>query len=410
MKDGRISLKGTPVELQMCGLISNTLLDMQHKDNSTTHGEPDDIKDALGKPAGYRSDYIDSDVASGITANVLISKPEDEYNSERLRKIAEQKGINPNSDLSAIQGILIAKEEREEGYVKVDVWKTFMSACGNKLFWLSIIAAVIISEVILALKNYWIRIWVASARNPTVDFHTTGSFSPDMIPGATLFHALGFGYNSVAYIGHSTGLHGQNGIVPTIFNSSNSSVQPRHHSSAYWLGIYVLFGLLEAAWLAFMSFIIFYGGLKASRVIHKQLIRSIVHAIPRFFDTTPIGRIVSRFSGDMQTIDDDAPESIKELLVDSISVLTVYTIISSVFPAFTLVAIATSLVYAGTAYYYLNTSRELKRLESNSMSPLLSLFSELIQGVSTIRAFGTKHYYIKESLNCINAHNRAFYT
>ncbi|KAJ2618426.1 hypothetical protein GGI26_006560, partial [Coemansia sp. RSA 1358] len=186
------------MELQMRGLISNTLLDMQHKDNSTTNGEPDDIKDALGKPAGYKSDYIDSDVASGITANVLISKPEDEYNSERLRKIAEQKGINPNSDLSAIQGILIAKEEREEGYVKFDVWKTFMSACGNKLFWLSIIAAIIISEVILALKNYWIRVWVASARNSTVDFHTTGSFSLDMIPGATLFHMFGFGYSSTA--------------------------------------------------------------------------------------------------------------------------------------------------------------------------------------------------------------------
>ncbi|KAI9506366.1 P-loop containing nucleoside triphosphate hydrolase protein [Coemansia spiralis] len=388
MKNGQISLKGTPMELQMRGLISNTLLDMQHKDNSTTNGEPDDIKDALGKPAGYKSDYIDSDVASGIAAN----------------------GINPNSDLSAIQGILIAKEEREEGYVKFDVWKTFMSACGNKLFWLSIIAAIIISEVILALKNYWIRVWVASARNSTVDFHTTGSFSLDMIPGATLFHMFGFGYSSTAYIGPPTGLRGQNGMLPTIFNSFNSSVQPIHHSSTYWLGIYVLFGLLEAAWLAFMSFIIFYGGLKASRIIHKQLIRSIVHATPRFFDTTPIGRIVSRFSGDMQTIDYDAPESIKELLVDGISALTIYIIISSVFPAFTLVAIATSLVYAGIAYYYLNTSRELKRLESNSMSPLLSLFSELIQGVSTIRAFGTKYYYIKESLNCINAHNRALYT
>ncbi|KAI9501300.1 P-loop containing nucleoside triphosphate hydrolase protein [Coemansia spiralis] len=318
MKDGQIMLKGCPTDLEMRGLISGTLLDKQHKDNSTTDDSSDKTKN----------------------------------------------GIDPNSNLSALQGILVDEEKREEGYVKFEVWKTYILACGNKFFWMSIMIILIISELILALSKYWIRVWVASTSNSIIGFHTTDT----------------------------------------------ANIQLKHHSSAYWLGIYVLIGILHTAWSAAMWLVIFFGSLKASRDIHKRLIRSIMHATPRFFDTTPIGRIINRFSGDMHTIDNGALDSIViECTTRVISVLTIYVIVSWILPLFAIVAVTITLVYAGIAYYYLNASRELKRLESNSMSPLLSLFSELIQGVSTIRAFGTKHYYIQESLNYTNGQNRAYY-
>ncbi|KAJ2657626.1 hypothetical protein IWW48_004432 [Coemansia sp. RSA 1200] len=69
----------------------------------------------------------------------------------------------------------------------------------------------------------------------------------------------------------------------------------------------------------------------------------------------------------------------------------------------------TTGIFVLIGFYYLNAFRELKRLESNSMSPLLSLFGEMIQGATTIRAFGIKHYYIKEAINRITAHNQPFY-
>ncbi|KAJ2624970.1 hypothetical protein GGI25_006228 [Coemansia spiralis] len=409
MKDGRVSLKGAPAELQMRGLISDTLLDMQHKDSIVTDNNSGEIKDTKGKSPEKEPRYIASDATDSMVTKVLISKSEDEYNLERLRKIAEQKGIDPNGDLSVLQGILISEEEREEGYVKFEVWKTFMSACGNKLFWASIIITIIISNVISALKTYWIRIWVSSTSSATIKLYAAGSISFDATFGSALFRAFEYGYSLVSYAASSARLYGLYDMFSAVSRNLNKNIQPKQHSSAYWLGIYVFFGLFEIAWMALMWFITFCGGLRASREIHKQLIRSIVHATPRFFDTTPIGRIISRFSGDMQTIDNDASDVVRLILTNSTPVLTTYVVISLVFPAFTLVAIAISLVYAGIAYYYLNASRELKRLESNSMSPLLSLFSELIQGVSTIRAFGAKHYYIKESLNCINAHNRSYY-
>ncbi|KAJ1988742.1 hypothetical protein EDC05_005093, partial [Coemansia umbellata] len=128
MKDGHIMQKGNPTELQMHGLISDKLLDMQHKDNSIINDNLGDIKDTKGKSADNKSGYTDRNATDNKMTKELISKSEDEYNLERLRKIAEQKGIDPNSNLSVLQGVLIDEEEREEGYVKFEVWKTYMSA------------------------------------------------------------------------------------------------------------------------------------------------------------------------------------------------------------------------------------------------------------------------------------------
>ncbi|KAJ1662196.1 hypothetical protein EV178_006085 [Coemansia sp. RSA 1646] len=136
--------------------------------------------------------------------------------------------------------------------------------------------------------------------------------------------------------------------------------------------------------------------------------RAIVHATPRFFDSTPIGRIISRFSHDMDVIDDSIMDTMMELSSNALAVFTVYVIMSTVAPVLILVALFVSLLYAGIGAYYLNTSREIKRLKTNSMSPLLSLFSELTQGVSTVRAFGAKHYYIQEAINRMGAHMRPF--
>ncbi|KAJ2680519.1 hypothetical protein GGI25_000492 [Coemansia spiralis] len=347
MKDGQIMLKGCPTDLEMRGLISGTLLDKQHKDNSTTDDSSDKTKNVKGKSAENKPGHADKNTTAMKLAKMLMSESEDEYNLERLKKIAEQKGIDPNSNLSALQGILVDEEKREEGYVKFEVWKTYILACGNKFFWMSIMIILIISELILALSKYWIRVWVASTSNSIIGFHTTDTASLGAISGANLFYTLGYIYNPAAYVASSTGIYGQNDMLSIVSSNFNSNIQLKHHSSAYWLGIYVLIGILHTAWSAAMWLVIFFGSLKASRDIHKRLIRSIMHATPRFFDTTPIGRIINRFSGDMHTIDNGALDSIViECTTRVISVLTIYVIVSWILPLFAIVAVTITLVYA----------------------------------------------------------------
>ncbi|KAJ2547828.1 hypothetical protein EV175_005063 [Coemansia sp. RSA 1933] len=253
------------------------------------------------------------------------------------------------------------------------------------------------------LQDYWIRIWVTTASGDVASLDAT----PTRVPFRTLSSLVPF-YSPGSYLTVPT--------VPGLYvNSTTTSTAGadaeyvKHHSTGYWLGIYVLIGLATVAWRTIQFFIVYLGSVQASRTLHAQLIQAIIRATPRFFDSTPFGRIINRFSRDMQTIDEVTLETIVWWFGDIIAVFGVFMIITAATPVFIFVAIAVSLVYASIAYYYLATSRELKRLESNSMSPLLSLFGELILGVSTIRAFGAKQYYIKEAVNRIGTHNRPYY-
>ncbi|KAJ1899647.1 hypothetical protein LPJ81_004100 [Coemansia sp. IMI 209127] len=159
INEGRITLKGTPDELKNKSNLSLALLESQSaKDNRST--EQDDDK--------RNTHYVND------------RKPEDEYNRKHLRKLAMKRGIDPDSDLSMLQGILIKDEEREEGNVKFEVWKTFMLACGSKAFWGYIIAVLLIAEALTALRSYWIKLWVASASSSSSDLDILSSTTNEM--------------------------------------------------------------------------------------------------------------------------------------------------------------------------------------------------------------------------------------
>ncbi|KAJ2594436.1 hypothetical protein H4R99_005770, partial [Coemansia sp. RSA 1722] len=293
-------------------------------------------------------DGTDSELKSGKF--VTDNRTEDSYNDEHLRKMIEQQRLDPDTDLLTLQGILVKDEEREEGYVKLETWLLYFKESGGGYFWIAAVVLLSIYQLLIVMQDYWIRLWVS-----TVD---------------------------------------------------SSSQQ---HSAFFWLGIYVaicVFGLIW--WIGEMLFVAS-GGLRASKTMHAKLVEAIVHAKPRFFDSTPIGRIINRFSRDMQTIDSLSVDGILWWFADIVAAAGVFVVVCSVMPSFALMTILAVFAYVNVANYYLRSSRELNRLQSNSMSPLLSLFGEIIQGVSSIRAFGVDDMYLKEALSRVSMYNRVFY-
>ncbi|KAJ2348008.1 hypothetical protein GGH91_001582, partial [Coemansia sp. RSA 2671] len=361
LSQGQVSLKGNPAELQDQGVFTKVLAELEGSEDKKEAADP------KGKGKDAEQATLDADVLDeeGPSKSVTDMTPEDEYNLQRLKKIAEQRGLGPDGDLSALQGTLVEDEERESGYVKSEVWLTYLSACGDKRFWAALLALTTICQLALVLQDYWIRIWVAEA--------DSSAASDD--------------YSKL---------------------SARLGVEKRHRSAVYWIGIYLLLGIAAVFWRMVQTHYFLSGSIRAARNLHSRLLRRVVRATPRFFDSTPLGRIVNRFSQDMRTAG-YAMDPIVSFANDILAVVNVVIIVSLVTPAFIFVAVIVSMLYATIAYYYLITSRELKRLESTSMSPLLSLFSELILGVSTIRAFDAKRHYVKEALNRINAHNQPAY-
>ena len=63
-------------------------------------------------------------------------------------------------------------------------------------------------------------------------------------------------------------------------------------------------------------------------------------------------------------------------------------VISYTSPIFIAVFVPLSLLYWFVQNVYVATSRQLKRLESSTRSPIYSWFGEALNGVATIRAYG----------------------
>ena len=144
----------------------------------------------------------------------------------------------------------------------------------------------------------------------------------------------------------------------------------------------------------------------ASKSLHRRTIASVVHAPMNFFETTPLGRIMNRFSKDIDTIDNTASDSLRMFLLSTANISGGFVLIATVIPWFLVAAGVTMGVYYALALYYRANARELKRLDAILRSSLYAHFSESLTGLATIRAYGETERFRKESEDRMNIENR----
>jgi ATP-binding cassette, subfamily C (CFTR/MRP), member 1 len=178
----------------------------------------------------------------------------------------------------------------------------------------------------------------------------------------------------------------------------------------FWLITYGFLGISYSAFVVFqVLFAWVFCGIRSARILHINLLENVLRLPQSFFDTTPLGRIMNRFSKDVYTADEVLPRSFLgyfRTMFIVISVLAVNTIGN---PYYLVLAFPLGLVYYYCQKYYLSTSRELKRLDSTSRSPIYSNFQETLNGVTTIRAFGQETRFIQLNANRVDTNQRAYY-
>ena len=151
-----------------------------------------------------------------------------------------------------------------------------------------------------------------------------------------------------------------------------------------------------------------FAGIRASRVLFNDLLDVILRAPMSFFDTTPIGRIMNRFSKDLYTVDEQLVVSLRSYLVTMTSVLSSIVVTTSVTPQFIFGLIPLLFFYVHQQKYFTMSYRELKRLDSITRSPIYALLSETLDGVLTIRAFGAEEHLNKRMINMVNTQQSAY--
>eukprot|EP01133_Synstelium_polycarpum_P002439 gene2439-2772_t len=247
---------------------------------------------------------------------------------------------------------IITTESRQEGKVSLKVYFSYFKAIGA-LLTSSVLMFYIGTQVLSILANWWLSKW-----------SDAGSDSKNPL--------------------------------------SNSQ-------SKYYLSIYVAFSMGAVGTTFFRSFGMVFSSIRGSKLFHEKMFSAVIRSPMSFFDTTPIGRILNRFTKDQFTLDEGIARTLGMFLNTFCQVFGSIIVIALVSPFIILAMIPVAALFYFIQRYYLNSSRELTRLESISRSPIYAHFSETLAGVSTIRAFGQTEKFVLENERLLDDNQKCYY-
>ncbi|XP_063421679.1 multidrug resistance-associated protein 1-like [Mytilus trossulus] len=177
-----------------------------------------------------------------------------------------------------------------------------------------------------------------------------------------------------------------------------------------YLGVYGGLGVVQAVLILIYSLLGTLSYLKAAAKLHHNMLVGIMRAPMSFFDTTPSGRIVNRFSGDVQTIDVTLPMTFRMWIMIAFQTLSTVIVISISTPIFLSVIVPLGIFYYFIQRFYIPSSRQLQRLESTSKSPIFNHFSETLSGATSLRAYKAQDRFIQESLYRVDKNISYYFT
>ncbi|XP_051883066.1 canalicular multispecific organic anion transporter 1 [Pristis pectinata] len=205
--------------------------------------------------------------------------------------------------------------------------------------------------------------------------------------------AVGWLYSiliTLLHFAHNMAVIGQNFWLSDWTNDATRDINSTDLASVrdWRIGIFGVLGLAQGIFVLLGVFLITGRTITASRDLHSCLLRNILHLPMSFFDTTPTGRIVNRFAKDIYTIDEVIPMSFRSWLSCFFGVFSTVLVICLATPYFVIVIVPLALLYYFVQRFYIVTSRQLRRLDSVTRSPIYSHFGETVTGLALIRAYG----------------------
>ncbi|KAF9271473.1 Canalicular multispecific organic anion transporter 1, partial [Mortierella alpina] len=226
----------------------------------------------------------------------------------------------------------------------------------------------------------------------------------------TYIRALSFKYAAVVIVFHvlaEASLVGTNLWLKhwiTLSNEAEGGDAPKP-SLKLFLSV---FTLLTSAFVLLCICAIYTGfavaRIRASHIMHRDLLAKIFRVPPSFFDTTPLGRILNRFSSDLQGIDDRLPWCADDMIFCPVSLTATLIVVSVTTPLFLIVLPMFAVTALAIQHYYLQASRALKRIFHVSKSPIFQHFGETLGGISTIRAMQLQSRFTAENDAKIDFH------
>jgi ABC-type multidrug transport system fused ATPase/permease subunit len=386
LDNGRISAQGTAQEV----IASGTL----HEDLSKLESKP-----ASRGPSRVPSDVGEDGLEPAVETEFHIHEPNGIPNGDPLMKVPTKDIPGMNSTADNAQ----PDEKKSTGAIKFSIIFMYLRSMGGWFYWSVAGTSFALQQLSQVSTNLWIRQWANAYANK----------EEVSVMGVPLNHtdlAYVRGGVSSSFSCLRSGSCVWN--IPGFTTQSTSDMQIATTSSevdaGYYLGVYAVLGVAYMFITLFREGVLFSGSIGASKRIHRQLMESITRANFRFFDSTPLGQIMNRFSKDIEAIDQEVAPVAVGFVHCLFSIITIIILISAITPGFLIAGFFITILYFLIGRFYISSSRDLKRLESIQRSPLYQQFGETMSGTTTIRAYGDERRFIRDNLNKINTHSRPF--
>ncbi|XP_031550993.1 multidrug resistance-associated protein 4-like isoform X2 [Actinia tenebrosa] len=147
----------------------------------------------------------------------------------------------------------------------------------------------------------------------------------------------------------------------------------------------------------------------ASCHLHNRMFSALIRAPVYFFDNNSLGRILNRFSKDINYVDESLPTTLMDFFQTAFMTMGVIFLVGSKSPICFAIVLPILIFFVIERMYYIRTARDLKRLDGVTRSPLYGHFSTTLLGLDTIRAFGAKDAFFHEFHHYLEVNTRSIF-
>ena len=290
------------------------------------------VQVAYGRASVLDPNSIPSDTLHRVTSSDQVAEEEE-------RKAAQQQ-------LAAMPDKFMEDEHRAHGGVMASVYWEYIKA-GKLKWWLVLIIVLALYRLIDVGETWFLKQWGEAYGSPEQE---------------------------------------------TASNPFNGLPSPDTNIRPWLIGFFLLAAAQSIAFLVSQGFmlVIVY---KAGKELFERVVTKVTHATFRFYDVTPVGRLMNRLTSDVNTVDGNISNQFQNVAMLSIAWISSVVVIGSVTPLFLVFAIALTIAFVVIFLHFLPTSQSLRRLEMVSLSPLLSNFGALVDGLTTVRAFCAQYRF-----------------
>ncbi|KAL1513419.1 hypothetical protein ABEB36_002836 [Hypothenemus hampei] len=303
----------------------------------------------------------------------IIDEEEDEtqsVNSENMDPLKQRRVSIKEVVIKEDKAPEVEREGRGSGKITWNIYSSYFVSGGHWCKIFSLFLIFVIAQFLSSLVEYYLKVWVNMNQLKKIEAES---------------------------------------IQSTINHSAFEEFWLTHMSQNVILIIYTILIIVVIILTVGRSLAFYRFCNKASVRLHNNMFYKIVYATMRFFNTNTTGRILNRFSKDMNQVDEMLPMTLLDTLQIALYVLAISVLIATVNPWMLLPTIVILIIFYYIRVVYLATSRDIKRLEALTRSPIYSHLTTSLQGLTTIRAFGAQKILKDEFNHYQDAYSSAYF-